>query len=98
MTAQGNFTRISLKYWDENGSEHVVDKNNLKIEARTDKNNKRYYFIRIAEPIQAKKLVLESEEIIPACVLSRFQRLVFTIMTLWKMILWDYMRMSFIQF
>ena len=56
VTAQGNFTRISLKYWDENGSEHVVDKNNLKIEARTDKNNKRYYFIRIAEPIQAKKI------------------------------------------
>ena len=26
VTAQGNFTRISLKYWDENGSEHVVDK------------------------------------------------------------------------
>lgn len=56
VTAQGNFTRISLKYWDENGSEHVADKNNLKIEARTDKNNKRYYFIRIAEPIQAKKI------------------------------------------
>lgn len=56
VTAQGNFTRISLKYWDENGSEHVVDKNNLKIEARADKNNKRYYFIRIAEPIQAQKI------------------------------------------
>ena len=40
VTAQGNFTRISLKYWDENGSEHVVDKNNLKIEARTDKITK----------------------------------------------------------
>ena len=49
VTAQGNFTRISLKYWDENGSEHVVDKNNLKIEARTDKNNKRYYFMGLYE-------------------------------------------------
>lgn len=56
LVPQGNFNTVYLKYQDEAGAEHVVDKSSLHVERRTDQNGKIYYFIRIADPIQAKKI------------------------------------------
>ena len=56
LVPQGNFNTVYLKYQDESGVEHVVDKDALSLEKRTDQNGKTYYFIRIADPVQAKKI------------------------------------------
>ncbi len=51
-----DYTYIKLRWWDEAGTEHYIDRNEMSSERRTDSSGRTYFFLRLPEPVEAKKV------------------------------------------
>lgn len=50
-----DYSYVQVKYWDESGKEVLVSKN-LKVSTKTSSNGKKYYEVKLDEPITTNKI------------------------------------------
>ena len=51
-----DYTYLKIRWWDAAGAEHLIDRNLMVSEKRTDAQGRTYFFLRLPGPIEATKI------------------------------------------
>ncbi len=51
-----DYTYLKIRWWDSAGTEHYIDRDDMRSERRTDASGRTYFFLRLPEPVEAKRI------------------------------------------